>query len=475
MTSKNTEPDATNKGAESDQGGISRTADVPTADDSSSVGPKAKSTIEPDSTGKGVASTSPAQLPARHGRTSLLGRGAVGTGIAAVLFGYAAWVLDTPITSGQGTAIGGAAVLAGAALTYFSAYQNRKSAEKTADQQLAIAREEVDTTQAELQQAKADAIRQQANLDRAFTDQQATQGEATGREIRRDLRARFTSAAEQLGSTGLATRMAGVYALAALADDWFAFGVPDERQVCIDLLCAYVRRPKDVVETVSSDDGQVRATIIAVIAERTRLPVDAKDGPWQGCRFDFSNARLPAMNLQNCRFIGELNFSQADFDGVLNLSGSVLDFARFDRATFKGGVFFTSAHFGNRVDMKDAIFSTSANFKLARFNGHTDLSYAEVDHTALDFRGAFFNLGSTTLFAHIDLRTDSVIDFSFAWFKGGEVDLRGAQVQLGAVIRFLAPRKWVREPQGDWVNEASPEYLDPATWPPPQASQPEGT
>lgn len=49
---------------------------------------------------------------------------------------------------------------------------------------------------------------------------------------------RFAQAAEMLGSEKTATRMGGVYALAALADEW-----TENRQQCVDLLCGYLRTP----------------------------------------------------------------------------------------------------------------------------------------------------------------------------------------------------------------------------------------
>jgi hypothetical protein len=49
---------------------------------------------------------------------------------------------------------------------------------------------------------------------------------------------RFTKAAEQLGSDKAAVRLAGVYAMGELADDWHA-----GQQTCIDVLCAYLRMP----------------------------------------------------------------------------------------------------------------------------------------------------------------------------------------------------------------------------------------
>src|SRR5262245_13821855 len=49
---------------------------------------------------------------------------------------------------------------------------------------------------------------------------------------------RFATATRRLGHARTAVRLAGVYALAGLADDW-----QDGRQTCIDELCAYLRMP----------------------------------------------------------------------------------------------------------------------------------------------------------------------------------------------------------------------------------------
>lgn len=51
---------------------------------------------------------------------------------------------------------------------------------------------------------------------------------------------RFAAAAAQLGADTAAERLAGVYAMAALADTW-----EQHRQQCINVLCAYLRLPYD--------------------------------------------------------------------------------------------------------------------------------------------------------------------------------------------------------------------------------------
>ena len=55
----------------------------------------------------------------------------------------------------------------------------------------------------------------------------------------RTLNERFATAAERLGSDKPpAVQLAGVYAMAGLADDW-----EENRQTCVDILCGYMRIP----------------------------------------------------------------------------------------------------------------------------------------------------------------------------------------------------------------------------------------
>jgi hypothetical protein len=66
----------------------------------------------------------------------------------------------------------------------------------------------------------------------------------------RTLNERFDTVAGQLGSDkSPAVRLAGVYAMAGLADDW-----QDHRQMCVDVLCAYLRMP---YEPEPGDDAPV--------------------------------------------------------------------------------------------------------------------------------------------------------------------------------------------------------------------------
>jgi hypothetical protein len=76
-----------------------------------------------------------------------------------------------------------------------------------------------------------------------------------------------------------AVRLAGVHALAGLADDW-----KDNRQPCIDVLCGYLRmpyghEPADRARLAFRADREVRHTVIRVIAAHLR---DDAAVSWQG-------------------------------------------------------------------------------------------------------------------------------------------------------------------------------------------------
>ena len=141
----------------------------------------------------------------------------------------------------------------------------------------------------------------------------------------RILNERFDTVAEKLGSDKPpAVRLAGVYAMAGLADDW-----PEHRQMCVEVLCGYLRMP---YEPEPGDDAtvekrlafgasrEVRHTVIRVIAAHLdgTAPVS-----WCGLNFDFVGAVFDGGDFNGARFSGgTVNFAGAEF------SGGTVDFSR---------------------------------------------------------------------------------------------------------------------------------------------------
>jgi hypothetical protein len=105
----------------------------------------------------------------------------------------------------------------------------------------------------------------------------------------RTLNERFATAAGQLGDDKPPTvRLAGVYAMAGLADDW-----PENRQTCVDVLCAYLRLPYEPApgEEIPAPEHlaflasrEVRHTVIGVIAAHLRDGAAVSSQPAAGTR-----------------------------------------------------------------------------------------------------------------------------------------------------------------------------------------------
>ncbi|MDQ1293438.1 MAG: hypothetical protein QG608_1319 [Actinomycetota bacterium] len=175
---------------------------------------------------------------------------------------------------------------------------------------------------------------------------------------------RYTTAAEQLGHDQAAVRLAGVYALARLADDW-----TEQRQTCIDVLCAYLRMPYDPAPDsphYRHGEKQVRLTIITTI--RTHLANPHHPHTWCGRDLDFTGTTFDGGDFSGAKFIdGNVDFSGAkftgghvDFFGAKFTGGNV----HFSNAEFTGGnVHFIGAKFtGGNVDFSDAEFTGTVFF-----------------------------------------------------------------------------------------------------------------
>lgn len=260
-------------------------------------------------------------------------------------------------------------------------------------------------------------------------------------ETVRELRSRYTACAAQLGDGSAAVRHAGVYALASLADDWSRLGNKAEVQVCVDVLCSYLRIPYSNAGRHSTAAGkgaegerEVRWTIIKIIRQRLLDPQDAL--AWCGLRFDFTGAHFDGGGLHDAHFTGgEVSFADAQFVG---------DSFSFARATFSGGtVNFTGAHFE----------SGDVDFYNAQFTGSTVYFYdAHFEGANVLFLDASFAAGS--------------LYFYGANFEAGAVNFSGARF-AGATLNFDHPQVWTAPPIVPWkANHVLPAGVQPANWPP---------
>ncbi len=226
----------------------------------------------------------------------------------------------------------------------------------------------------------------------------------------RTLNERFATAAGQLGDDRPpAVRLAGVYAMAGLADDW-----SENRQTCVDVLCAYLRLPYDPDPGDEANpperaayraNREVRYTVMRLIGAH----LDGAAMSWQGLNFDFTGVVFDGGSFSGARFSGgEVSFRLAEFSwGRIS----------FEDAEFSGGtVSFYAARFcGGTVDFRGARFSGGeVSFRRGVFSGGT-----------VDFDDARFSGGIVT-FRH-GVFSGCRVDFRKAQFSGGEVDFIGAE------------------------------------------------
>lgn len=297
----------------------------------------------------------------------------------------------------------------------------------------------------------------------------------------RNLRERFTTATQQFAAEQHMIRQAGAYALAALADDWLARGDIKEAQVCVDLLCNYLRTAPER-EPVAAQlygppvDQDIRLTILSIIknhlGERNGHSEECRPGAWTSLRLDFSGAYLhDCADIFSRAAFGEVSFDRATFTGETSFDETGFGAASFDDATFyiqdryngfnyegyspgalsfgkakfDGPASFKSARFGTDSSIDDpssidelhvvyfdsVIFSDGAIFRDAKFQ------------CSVKFEGAVFageaNFESLTAGSGIDFRTARFdAEVSFKWAELGPVDFSKAVFSAETNFRFAS-------------------------------------
>jgi hypothetical protein len=265
-----------------------------------------------------------------------------------------------------------------------------------------------------------------------YRKQRLVEGDAR-RADAEQLAQRYTTAADQLGHEKAAVRLAGVYAMARLADDW-----DDQRQVCIDVLCAYLRMPHEpdtASEKHREGEPEVRYTIIRLIRDHLREP--SAPTTWCGRDLDFTNTTFDGGDFRGAKFTGgEVSFFGAEFaTGLVSFFG----------AEFTGGrVSFLSAKFtGGEISFNDTKFTRgTVSFVNTKFTGGVVSFYdAQFIGGEVYFTGAKFVGGE--------------VSFLGAKFTGGEVSFCDAEFSGSCIIwgPFEPPAPWtalqVRERRQD--------------------------
>jgi hypothetical protein len=352
--------------------------------------------------------------------------------------GHGWWIADHHLTSAQRhdvvrttIATMGVFWIGAAALLAYRRRQTSKAIERIshATQQASTDQHQHERSQHQLERSQHQLERGQHQLERAQHQLERGQHQLSAQlhddSSTADLRACFATAAGQLGHASAAVRLAGVYAMAALADDWHTANDDIQMQVCIDVLCAYLRLPYDPDSTKASDgERQVRLTVISIIRDHLQDPTAPTT--WCGRNLDFTDATFDGGNFTGARFTG-------------------------------GTVTFTGAQFTDGT----------VTFAITTFSGATvDFRSAEFSGGYVTFRGAEFSGGYVTF----DTATFSggTLTFLVAAFSGATVTFRWAEFS-GATVDFARPLHWNPGPTVDWTDTA-PDGVTPTQWPPTPAT-----
>jgi uncharacterized protein YjbI with pentapeptide repeats len=214
---------------------------------------------------------------------------------------------------------------------------------------------------------------------------------------------RFGAAAAQLGATDVAVRIAGVYAMAGVADE--SDGV--RRQQCIDVLCGYLRLPYDPdhgssgrtkLVTISPrvdrgrdrgeiqehieyrhNDREVRRTIIRVIADHLKREAEYN---WSTSNFDFRTAHLENADFTHIT-VTDVRFEGATFTGTTRFAGATFTGAAgFEHTTFTGPVWFVGARFTGPAWFEGARFTGPVGFRDVKFSATTGFEHTTFIDTA---------------------------------------------------------------------------------------------
>ncbi|WP_406034369.1 pentapeptide repeat-containing protein [Nocardioides sp. NBC_00163] len=259
------------------------------------------------------------------------------------------------------------------------------------------------------------------------------QERATVRDETRLFAERFAQATQQLGSDQAAVRVAGVYALAGLADDWST-----GRQTCVDVLCAYLRMPFRLREASSGSRN------LEVLQEATEDPASGRMAYPAGEEHEVRSTILSAMQQRmnqhsvirwtglNLDFKGAI-FDEAEFEGFIFEGCDV----EFDDCVFLGATFFERCSvLMTRISFRRCIYLGSVAFTSCRFtDANVDL-FGKFDSLSavLSLDGSVFESGTIQLMGpHGNLRN---VEFTDTVLAGGRIRIHGSNMTTGTGVSF---------------------------------------
>lgn len=203
----------------------------------------------------------------------------------------------------------------GVGVTLFFSYRRQQTAEQT--QRIG----------AEAQVTASEAQRTAARALELSNKQHALDQDRRNDSVTSELRLRYGKSAEQLGSEELPVKLAGIYSLSALADDWADLGNFDERQVCLDLLGAFFRLQAASGEASAASAVECKAAILDAITGRLQKDTAA--------RKYWGEAKIRLANFGSMRIISGLTLRAG---GLFSLEDVELGpFSRLVGVRLEGG------------------------------------------------------------------------------------------------------------------------------------------
>ncbi|WP_024806185.1 pentapeptide repeat-containing protein [Nocardia sp. BMG51109] len=274
----------------------------------------------------------------------------------------------------------------------------------------------------------------------------------------------FGAAARQLGDADVAVRIAGVYAMAGVADE---FRAPARRQQCIDVLCGYLRLPYEpdagsnhlvsrIEEAASQpkvelhyqfrqNDREVRRAIVDVIVAHLRPSAEVS---WSDRDFDFADAVLEDADFRYAVFAGErAYFARSVFTGSRATTFEFAKFAAryvsFRKAVFRGrAAYFRQVEFAPRAGGGSEERGTGTTFEESLFESPVYFDDATFGGRSTRFTSATFS-GGKTGFAGVRFDAETTA-FDAVTFDGAGVgfdntDFAGTRISF-AGARFYSAR-----------------------------------
>lgn len=221
---------------------------------------------------------------------------------------------------------------------------------------------------------------------------------------------KLVDAVQQLGDRSPQVRIAGVYALADVADTYGSegYGIDYNKRV-VEILCGYLRTdrlprdengethyPTKTGEYSLSTDGPVESAILSIIASHLQqTPITENDTangtampPWSFYRIDLHDATLTEqvyftdcqfwqIDLRRTTFFDRAVFSRIHFTGAASFEYATFKkTVKYDQALFDFHSSFQGTIFEKEVFFDQTEFRATANFKEARFANTADFSSA---------------------------------------------------------------------------------------------------